>query len=192
MAGRGPAPDSQRLRRGAPARGDWQPSPDGGWQHELPEPPAGIAPAAAQVWRSWFTAWWAGHWTLDDVPNLRFVIRLSDRVNRGDVKRAGELRQWMDSFGLTPKGQMDRRWRRPDPPRSKAPWEVRREAAARRGGSGRYDHLRGPQPGSRDRLGQLQDESLKDRLKRIERDAGQRPSSRFETLLPDLDAGESE
>src|SRR6185295_2212858 len=97
--------------------------------------PPGISPAAAQVWHGWFTAWWAGNWTLDDVVTLRFVIRLWDRVNRGDVKRAGELRQWMDSFGLTPKGQVDRRWKRPDPPRPKTPWERQRdEAAAARSG----------------------------------------------------------
>ena len=39
------------------------------------------------------------------MPALRFTIRLWDRVNRGDVKRAGELRQWMDGYGLTPKGR---------------------------------------------------------------------------------------
>ena len=103
MAGRGPAPDPNRLRHGTPARGDWQPSPDGGWQHDLPEPPPGISPAAAEVWRGWFTAWWAGYWTPDDLPLLRLVIRLWDRVDRGDVKRAAELRQWLDSCGISPR-----------------------------------------------------------------------------------------
>jgi hypothetical protein len=40
-----------------------------------------------------------------------------DRVARGDIRRLGELRQLMDSSGITPKGQQDRRWERPKPPR---------------------------------------------------------------------------
>ena len=147
MAGRGPAPDPDRLRHGTPARGEWQPSPDGGWQHELPEPPPGISPAAGVVWTGWFTAWWAGNWTPDDLPSLRFVIRLWDRVNRGDVKRAAELRQWMDGYGLTPKGQMDRRWARPKPPGPETALErARRRRAELVGG---YDQ---PQPAARSRF----------------------------------------
>ena len=49
MAGRGPAPKTDRNRSGAPARGEWTPSPDGGWQHPLPPPPAGLMPSR---WRS--------------------------------------------------------------------------------------------------------------------------------------------
>lgn len=183
MAGRGPAPDPDRLRKGAPARGDWEPSPDGGWQHELPEPPPGISATAAQVWRGWFTAWWAGHWTPDDVPNLRFVLRLWDRVYRGDVKRAGELRQWMDSFGLTPKGQMDRRWRRPDPPRPKSQWERLRDEADR----SRFKEL--PGGSASDRYRRTQDErDIKDRLKRIEAQADRGSRSRFETIIGEHEA----
>jgi len=117
MAGRGPAPKLDRNRRSAPARGEWQPSPDGGWQHELPAPPVGISPQAQAVWSGWFQSWWAAHWTPDDLPTLRLVIRMWDRVDRGDVKRAAELRQWLDGFGITPKGQQDRRWVKPPPPR---------------------------------------------------------------------------
>jgi hypothetical protein len=117
MAGRGPAPKPERYRRGTPSRGEWKPSPDGGWQYDLPEPPPGISPTAAAVWEGWFKSWWAANWSQDDLPALRFVIRLYDRVTRGDVKRAAELRQWMDSYGITPKGQQDRRWVKPLPPR---------------------------------------------------------------------------
>jgi hypothetical protein len=35
---------------------------------------------------------------------------------RGDMPRLAELRQLMDSYGITPKGQQDRRWLRPEPP----------------------------------------------------------------------------
>jgi hypothetical protein len=121
MAGRGPAPKPNRRRANAPARGEWQPSPEGGWQHDLPPAPRGLLPATERVWESWFRAWWAGHWTLDDLPQLRLVIRLYDRVARGDVRRLGELRQWLDSMGVTPKGQQDRRWARPEPPK-RDPW----------------------------------------------------------------------
>jgi hypothetical protein len=72
--------------------------------------------SSVAVWETWFGAWWAAHWSIDDLPGLRLVIRLYDRVTRGDVRRLGELRQLMDSYGITPKGQQDRRWLRPEPP----------------------------------------------------------------------------
>ena len=99
------------------------------------------------MWRGWFTAWWAGNWTPDDLPALRLVIRLWDRVNRGDVKRAAELRQWMDGYGLTPKGQMDRRWARPAPPHPMTALE--RIRARRAELVGRYDQ---PRPTARSRF----------------------------------------
>src|SRR3954447_21424268 len=80
-------PDPQRVPRGKPARGDWRPSPDRGWQHDLPEPPPGLLTSSVVVWESWFKAWWAGNWTQDDLPQLKLVIRLWDRVHRGDIKR---------------------------------------------------------------------------------------------------------
>jgi len=57
----------------------------------------------------------AAHWIEADVPSLRLVIRLYDQVERGEFARAGELRLWMDTYGLTPKGQQDRRWKEPEP-----------------------------------------------------------------------------
>jgi hypothetical protein len=36
-----------------------------------------------------------------------------DQVERGEFQRAGELRLQMDTYGITPKGQQDRRWARP-------------------------------------------------------------------------------
>jgi hypothetical protein len=58
-------------------------------------------------------AWFAAHWTLDDLPGLRTLIRLYDQVERGEWPRATELRLSMDTYGITPKGQQDRRWARP-------------------------------------------------------------------------------
>jgi hypothetical protein len=58
-------------------------------------------------------AWFAAHWTPDLLPGLRQVVRLYDQVERGEFQRAGELRLQMDTYGLTPKGQQDRRWTPP-------------------------------------------------------------------------------
>lgn len=77
-------------------------------------------------------SWFAAHWTPDDLPGLRRVAQLYDLCERyaddpfietetrkGDVvyiprpHPAAELRQMMDNYGITPKGQQDRRWVRP-------------------------------------------------------------------------------
>jgi hypothetical protein len=50
------------------------------------------------------------------VPLLAFVIRLYDRVLRGEDRLLPELRRWLDTYGLTPKGRQDRRWSPPAPP----------------------------------------------------------------------------
>jgi len=171
MSGRGPAPDAQRIRRGAPARGEWRPASGEGWQHPVPDAPAGISPAAAGVWTSWFASWWAANWSPDDLPTLRLVIRLWDRVNRGDIKRAAELRQWLDGYGITPKGRQDRRWTQPVPARQG--WTAGGVDPYAHLRTGRYDHLRpgaGPSPSERSRA--VQDEAPKER-----------PRSRFETLI---------
>jgi hypothetical protein len=86
----------------------------------MPDPPAGLLEVSRSTWETWFKAWWAAHWTTDDLPGLRLLIRIYDRVARGDVRRLSELRQLMDCYGITPKGQQDRRWLRPEPPRTNA------------------------------------------------------------------------
>jgi len=175
MAGRGPAPKVDRNRRADPTRGEWTPSPEGGWQHPLPPPPAGLLPSSVAVWETWFKAWWAANWGPDDLPALRLLIRLWDRVHRGDVKRMGELRQLMDSYGVTPKGQQDRRWVRPVAKASghKPPgyWEQRRS-----GRSGRFDHLRvtADPESMKQRLGAIEAEEQR-RMKGQFRDLTQRP-----------------
>jgi hypothetical protein len=96
-----------------------------GWQHgPVPKPPGGLVKAARDAWSTWMGAWFAAHWTPDDLPGLRTVVRLYDQVERGEFVRAGELRQQMDNYGITPKGQQDRRWRAPkyqDPSGEPAP-----------------------------------------------------------------------
>lgn len=54
-----------------------------------------------------------------DLPGLRVLVKLYDEVGRGEFVRAGELRLWMDTYGLTPKGQQDRRWKPPEEPASR-------------------------------------------------------------------------
>jgi hypothetical protein len=41
------------------------------------------------------------------------LIRIYDQVERGDFTRSTELRLWLDTLGVSPKGQQDRRWVRP-------------------------------------------------------------------------------
>jgi hypothetical protein len=116
MAGRGPAPkpDGERRRRAKPTR-DWKPTPGTGWQHgDLPDPPDGLLKASREAWHTWLTAWFAAHWTPADLPGLRHLIRLYDQVERGEFQRASELRLSMDTYGISPKGQQDRRWKPPE------------------------------------------------------------------------------
>jgi hypothetical protein len=70
--------------------------------------------ASFNAWDTWMKSWVAAHWTPTDLPGLRQLIRLYDQVERGEFVRATELRLGMDTYGITPKGQQDRRWSPPD------------------------------------------------------------------------------
>jgi hypothetical protein len=133
MAGRGPAPKEGRQNpRDVPGRGEWVPAEGAGWQHGTPpDPPQGLMPASVEAWETWLGSWFASFWSPEDVPGLRQVIRLYDQVERGEFQRASELRLQMDTYGITPKGQQDRRWKRPEQERPKG-----------KGRSGRYGHLK--------------------------------------------------
>lgn len=136
MAGRGAAPKDpdKRIGKHAPIRGEWQPSPGRGWQHgPIPAPPDGLNADALAAWQTWMQSWFASHWTPDDLPGLVLVALLYSQMRdyHGDpyvekkvrgkdeyafVLRpnpATELRQMMDNYGITPKGQQDRRWQAP-------------------------------------------------------------------------------
>lgn len=135
MAGRGPAPKADSVTRHTPQRGEVQTAPGVGWQHgDVPTAPDGLMPASVDAWATWFGAWFAAFWQPADVPALRQMIRLYDQVERGEFQRAGELRLQMDTYGVTPKGQQDRRWR---PPEEKQPTAQGGQTAGRR-----YGHLR--------------------------------------------------
>jgi len=118
MGGRGPAPKpaTSRRTRHKPTRGEWQAMPGIGWQHgAMPKPPDGLLAASRVAWTTWMQAWFAAHWTPSDLPGLRKVIQLYDATERGELHRSAELRMSMDNYGITPKGQQDRRWSPPKP-----------------------------------------------------------------------------
>lgn len=111
MAGRGRPPKDDRINthelvRGAPVAAETD-----CWSGDIPEPPDGLMQASIDAWNVWFGAWFAAHWSSVDLPGLRQLVRLYDQVERGEFQRAGELRIQMDTYGITPKGQQDRRWK---------------------------------------------------------------------------------
>lgn len=85
-------------------------------------------------------SWIAAHWAENDLPGLRVTVQLLDQCERyfedpyveketrkGDTmfvlrpNPAGELRQLMDNYGITPKGQQDRRWQAPKAEAAESP-----------------------------------------------------------------------
>jgi len=112
MAGRGRAPKTTRRNASdVPIRGEWQSKPGIGWQHgAVPDCPEGLMPASIAAWSTWMRSWFAAHWTPDDLPALRQIVRTYDQLERGEFQRGPELRLLMDTYGISPKGQQDRRW----------------------------------------------------------------------------------
>lgn len=141
----GPTPKTIRRRRNAPARGEWTATPGVGWQHgPIPAPLVALHKEAMLAWTTWMRSWVAAHWTPEDLPGLNVVIGLYDQMldylrepfiekeyvtTKGDTRTvwvakpnpAGELRQYLDNYGITKKGQQDRRWVAPKPTEEPAP-----------------------------------------------------------------------
>jgi hypothetical protein len=116
-----PKPAGARRRRNVPERGEWVATVAEGWQHgPVPDAPEGLMQASVDAWVTWFAAWFAAHWTPSDLPGLRQLVRLYDQVERSEFQRAAELRLQMDTYGITPKGQQDRRWSKPTEQRTPA------------------------------------------------------------------------
>ena len=131
MAGRGRPPKDGRVNKSELVRGDVQTAETAGWRHgDVPAPPDGLMQASIDTWNDWFAAWFALFWIPADVRALRQTIRLYDQVERGRFQRHPELRLMMDTYGVTPKGQQDRRWRPPVEPAPASP------------SRGTYEHLR--------------------------------------------------
>jgi len=89
-------------------------------------------PASVALWHAWFTSWVAAHWSPIDLGGLRQLIRIHDQVERGQYARETEFRLGMDTFGISPKGQQDRRWTAP---------RAEDDSSARKASS-RYAHLK--------------------------------------------------
>ena len=135
----GPPPSDDRVRRAAPIRGDWRTAPGVGWMHgKWPDPPAGVTEATATAWRTWGAAWFASFWQPSDLPALRVIASLYDRVERGEFVRSAELRMWSDSFGITPRGRQSLRWKPPAEGATRAPAAGTSNGSAARK---RYGHL---------------------------------------------------
>ena len=125
MAGRGPAPKPAARRRNRsdrPLRGEWHAVPGTGWQHgPAPAAPKALGAEARKAWTTWTGSWFAAHWTAGDLPGLTMVARLYDACARGELVRAGELRLWLDAYGISPSGR-----------RAGAGWSPTRNARRRR------------------------------------------------------------
>jgi hypothetical protein len=100
----------------------------------VPAPPTGLLKVSRETWAIWMGSWVAAHWELLDLPGLFLLIKLYDQVQRGAYQRSAELRIQMDTYGLTPKGQQDRRW--------KAPEVEVTSVQGRKVPTSRYGHLR--------------------------------------------------
>lgn len=115
-------PPEERRNRAKPLA-EFQTAPGVGWQHGKPPPcPTGLNPAAQRAWQTWMKAWFAAFWWPDDLPGLAVVAQLYDRCATDPTSaNASALRQWLDAYGITAKGQQRLRWRRgeavaPTPP----------------------------------------------------------------------------
>ncbi len=106
---RGPKPDQTKgTTRNAVHK--YKQADGVGWQHgEVPEPPDGLRSESVEAWGLWFGAWWAAFWTEEDVPGLRIMVELYDKVRRGEVD-SQKLLPYLDRYGVTVKGQQDNRW----------------------------------------------------------------------------------
>lgn len=122
----GPPPDPKALRRDRPSDKDgWTTLPAEGYDGPVPEWPL-ASPADVDdtdvgavlsmrelqrwelVWRTPQAAAWARLGWADDVA---VYVRLMSLVELGDVKQAGEARQWSDRLGLNPAAMLRNRWR---------------------------------------------------------------------------------
>jgi hypothetical protein len=71
------------------------------------------------------------------VPALNLIIKMFDRVSRGaPPSHARELARWLDSYGVTPKGQQQRHWLPPNRD------ELDPQPAGKHAGPSPYSHLR--------------------------------------------------
>ena len=108
---RGPKPNPAGTS--ARQRAQWTEPDSVGWRFgEIPPPPDGIGPDAADAWTVWLGSWWAGFYSPGDLPGLELMIRSLDRFYRG-LLDIGKVVPLLDRYGITPKGRQDLRWTPP-------------------------------------------------------------------------------
>jgi hypothetical protein len=110
----GPPPSDDRVRRAAPIT--WRLAHCAGCRldaGQVARPACRCHRGTATAWRTWGAAWFASFWQPSDLPALRVIASLYDRVERGEFVRSAELRMWSDSFGITPRGRQSLRWKPP-------------------------------------------------------------------------------
>jgi hypothetical protein len=130
MAGNGPPPKHNRVRRNAPARGEWVTLP------------AKVSPAVLSLlperlkrqgkWSKQTRAAWSS-WRKDpatsqygpaEIQSAIDLAYLYEEWARGDTKLSAEIRLRMDGLGLTAKGKRDLRWKMPEPDEGQAKAEA--------------------------------------------------------------------
>jgi hypothetical protein len=110
----GPPPDPNALRRDRPSdAAGWTTLPAGGFAGEIPAWPLTEATPREDVlwsaaWRSPQAAAWARMGWSHDVA---LYVRHLGLAEAGDMKAAGEARQWSDRLGLNPAAMLRNRWR---------------------------------------------------------------------------------
>lgn len=104
--GRAPKPKGQRVNRHEPQRGEWvdlvplvKPV--------LPAAHAKWSPRVKLLWRAWRADPVSSQWGPADLAAVWDLACIFDAL------QPNEQRLRMDSFGLTPKGKRDLRWRTP-------------------------------------------------------------------------------
>jgi hypothetical protein len=126
---------------------EWKHADGVGWQHgdphdgrrKFPTPPPDLLPVSVEAWDLWLRSDVAAYWLPADLPGLRALIKIYDKVYRHELGPE-KLVPLMDRYGLTEKGRVDNRWAGPKPaaapPPSAAPADdevaKRRKARAAR------------------------------------------------------------
>lgn len=113
MAGRGPAPKKREQRRNQNPKpaGDWVQLPKDGFQGHIPSVAGlGLNKDSQRWWRTIWRSPMATQWSEADIPALKELAVLRERLMDGKISVAAEVRLRTDLFGLTPAGRQSRRW----------------------------------------------------------------------------------
>lgn len=115
MAGRGPAPKAESIRRNTtkPQRGEWVDLPASGRPGAPPALPK-VRRWTAETQRWWKAIWAtpeATMWDVRDDSLVRLAIMREAFLEGPTASMSGEMRQIEDRHGMNEKGRRDLRWR---------------------------------------------------------------------------------